>query len=46
MVYGNAFKTARLIAGVITSAVFAVVVSAVLDIPRDKVFPWIKGMSA
>lgn len=43
MVYGNAFKTAHLIAGVITSAVFAVFASAVMDLIRDRFFPWIKG---
>ncbi len=46
MVYGNAFKTAHLIAGVITSAVFAVFVSAMMDVVRDRFFPWIKGTSA
>ncbi|HEY3314981.1 MAG TPA: ABC transporter permease [Bacillota bacterium] len=45
MVYGNAFKTAHLIAGVITSAVFAVFASVVMDVIRDKFFPWIKGAS-
>ena len=46
MIYGNAFKTAHLIAGVITSAVFAVAVAGLMDIFSDRVFPWIKGQSA
>jgi NitT/TauT family transport system permease protein len=46
MIYGNAFKTAHLIAGVITSAVFAVVMAGLMDIISDRVFPWIKGQSA
>jgi ABC-type nitrate/sulfonate/bicarbonate transport system permease component len=46
MIYGNAFKTAHLIAGVITSAVFAVGVAGLMDIVSDRVFPWIKGQSA
>jgi ABC-type nitrate/sulfonate/bicarbonate transport system permease component len=46
MVYGNSFKTAHLIAGVITSAVFAVAVAGLMDIISDRVFPWIKGQSA
>lgn len=46
MIYGNAFKTAHLIAGVFTSAVFAVFLSSVMDIIRDRFFPWIKGISA
>lgn len=46
MIYGNAFKTAHLIAGVITSAVFAVFIAGLMDIISDRAFPWIKGMSA
>ncbi len=46
MIYGNAFKTGHLIAGVITSAVFAVFIAGVMDIISDRAFPWIKGMSA
>jgi ABC-type nitrate/sulfonate/bicarbonate transport system permease component len=46
MVYGNTFKTSHLIAGVVTSAVFAVFLSLCMDLIRDKFFPWIKGTSA
>jgi NitT/TauT family transport system permease protein len=46
MIYGNAFKTAHLMAGVITSAVFAVAVAGFMDIISERLFPWIKGMSA
>lgn len=46
MIYGNAFKTAHLIAGVVTSAVFAVFIAGLMDIISDRAFPWIKGMSA
>ncbi len=46
MVYGNVFKTAHLIAGVVTSGVFAVAVAGLMDIVRDLAFPWIKGMSS
>lgn len=46
MIYGNAFKTAHLFAGVITSAVFAVFIAGIMDIVSDRSFPWIKGMSA
>lgn len=45
-IYGNAFKSAHLIAGVVTSAVFAVLISGLMDIMSDRAFPWIEGMSA
>jgi len=46
MNYGNAFKTAHLIAGVATSSLFAVIVLGVMDLIQGRLFPWIEGTSS
>lgn len=41
--YGNAFQTAHLLAGVVTSSVFGVVTVAAMDLVQKRAFPWIDG---
>ena len=38
--YGNAFKTAYLLAGVVTASLVGVVAAALLEVVRKRVFPW------
>jgi NitT/TauT family transport system permease protein len=38
--YGNAFKTAYLLAGVVTASLVGVVAAALLEVIRKRVFPW------
>lgn len=38
--YGNAFKTAYLLAGVVTASLVGVVAAALLEVLRKRVFPW------
>jgi NitT/TauT family transport system permease protein len=38
--YGNAFKTAYLLAGVVTASLVGVIAAAVLEIVRKRAFPW------
>jgi ABC-type nitrate/sulfonate/bicarbonate transport system permease component len=41
--YGNAFKTAYLLAAVFTASIVGVIAAAVLEIIRRSVFPWTQG---
>lgn len=41
--YGNAFKTAYLLAAVFTASIVGVVAAVVLDLARRWFFPWAKG---
>lgn len=38
--YGNAFKTAYLLAGVVTAAMVGVIAAMLLEVIRKRVFPW------
>jgi NitT/TauT family transport system permease protein len=38
--YGNAFKTAYLLAGVVTASLVGVVAAVLLEVIRKRVFPW------
>ena len=38
--YGNAFKTAYLLAGVVTASLVGVVAAMLLEVIRKRVFPW------
>jgi ABC-type nitrate/sulfonate/bicarbonate transport system permease component len=38
--YGNAFKTAYLLAGVVTASLVGVIAAALLEVLRKRVFPW------
>jgi NitT/TauT family transport system permease protein len=38
--YGNAFKTAYLLAGVVTASLVGVIAAALLEVVRKRVFPW------
>jgi NitT/TauT family transport system permease protein len=38
--YGNAFKTAYLLAGVVTASLVGVIAAALLEVIRKRVFPW------
>jgi NitT/TauT family transport system permease protein len=41
--YGNAFKTAYLLAAVFTASIVGVVAAVILDVARRWFFPWAKG---
>ncbi|MGN6244051.1 MAG: ABC transporter permease [Motilibacteraceae bacterium] len=43
--YGNAFKTAYLLAGVFTASIVGVVAAALLEVARRWFFPWTKDQS-
>lgn len=38
--YGNAFKTAYLLAGVVTASLVGVIAASLLEVIRKRVFPW------
>jgi NitT/TauT family transport system permease protein len=38
--YGNAFKTAYLLAGVVTASLVGVIAAALLEVIRKRLFPW------
>jgi ABC-type nitrate/sulfonate/bicarbonate transport system permease component len=38
--YGNAFKTAYLLAGVVTASLVGVIAAILLEVLRKRVFPW------
>jgi ABC-type nitrate/sulfonate/bicarbonate transport system permease component len=38
--YGNAFKTAYLLAGVVTASLVGVIAAMLLEVIRKRVFPW------
>jgi ABC-type nitrate/sulfonate/bicarbonate transport system permease component len=41
--YGNAFKTAQLMAGIVVAAAFGVIVIGVMNLLQRKIFPWVGG---
>lgn len=44
--YGNAFKTAYLLAGVVTASIVGVVAAMLLELIRKRVFPWTEQQDA
>lgn len=44
--YGNAFKTAYLLAGVFTASIVGVITAVILDVARRVFFPWVTATTA
>jgi ABC-type nitrate/sulfonate/bicarbonate transport system permease component len=44
--YGQAFRTAYLLAGIITASLVGVITAAVLELILARFFPWVAGTSA